>query len=1184
MKAKMSWKALKGGVLALSALAVGLTAPAETVLQGVWSRTNGNCRWTADETGAWTFGSWENGFANETWSGWIHDGVLHTPRVTDKTAGTATVFRSGSAGALPVLTVAGMTEAAAVAVTPNGRWCYLLTNAGFYRYDLSSGSAGEWSLVDAQTTKCPRSIAFDDAGHVFISIRDNGSSYYGGLEDIRCYDSETGASVWKVRFNTTDANGPTGLCWNPADNYLYWTRTDRHLFRMPADGGLSKLESYTFSSKEGGDQMGGWAAGLCVLNGTFYMNYCNTSEGRITTFNWPLTNAAPSNFSGEENKISSFAGSWANGLSIARSVPAAAWRFVDSEPTLVGRGSFRKGAVTPATFGVKSGAGYFAGPNAYAFLSGSAALVPATADFTLTFWTYVQPLAETPASPRCLCSNAAGQNGALSVVADQGEANTLGLVFTKGDGTSVSVAGGPVADGAWHQVSVCRRGGTALELWLDGVRQGALAIAAADAVAQDTDWHFGCMGDESAGYVGAGAALGEIRLFSKAVPREELADLGKSLVYAEAPSDPGAPTSYDPMPARFGTEIAHTFAEETPFGDPGVFVAANGDYFAYVCKLGPAAMVGQATAIYRSTDGGSTWSAWSSLAASGVTLFESGDVLCAFGQRDARTFAVWKYVDSAWTEAASAAAADGVFRMSSGLVSVGGGKVMKPVVRNFAPYSNAGRLAFVSFAVDGASFSGGGVYVKEGTNLEWADPTVRGMKPGHAIWLDGSAHAMNAIERDARGTIPVCADENFYYAVRYDYEPEKNPYGILGNYYDFGIFRGGNATYGLALDAVSGLVRSVSIAGGKFVLQASKTCRDWMPCGEFDLPDDGTVYAPSIAIDGNDLVMVTGVRCDDGAGGAELTDGGVYLAFRKVVGFRTAYVPEEPTKTSRSMVYSVNERGSCEKVWQATDGRWYQGSIFKKMWTSLGSDTLTSPMGVCYAQKHYFIHQGNAAKLYVLDTDGNWQKTIALPASCWWAEVCADKNGRHLTVRIDGDSIASVDWRSGTVTKIIDKNNANWHAYDKFAVASDGTIYACGFKTTTSPYGNYLIDRISPDGTVTTLHSIYCADAGWTSFGGVALDEAEANVYFITAKGKLQKYEISTGVISQIADFKFTSGSTCMMLRYCDGKLYFSGNSGKTMRIDLATGALEPVLGYAYQVRGMAIYDYKPTGLTVIFR
>ena len=253
----MNSKPLRCGVVALSALAASLVASAETAFQGVWSQTSGNCRWTADDSGTWSFSGWVNGFANETGAGWERDGILYTPRVTDKTAGIVTVYRSGSAGALPVLTVAGMTEAPAVAVTPNGRWCYLLTNAGFYRYDLSEGTSGEWSLVDDQAKKGPRSIAFDDAGHVFISIRDNGYSFNGGLEDVRCYDSETGLSVWKVRFNTTDVNGPTGLCWNPEDNYLYWTRTDRNLFRMPADGDLTKLESYTFSGKDGGDGMGG---------------------------------------------------------------------------------------------------------------------------------------------------------------------------------------------------------------------------------------------------------------------------------------------------------------------------------------------------------------------------------------------------------------------------------------------------------------------------------------------------------------------------------------------------------------------------------------------------------------------------------------------------------------------------------------------------------------------------------------------------------------------------------------------------------------------------------------------------------------------------------------------------------------------------------------------------------------
>ena len=46
---------------------------------------------------------------------------------------------------------------------------------------------------------------------------------------------------------------PLPLCWNPQDNYLYWITTSRHVFRMPANGDLAKLESYTFSGKEGGE-------------------------------------------------------------------------------------------------------------------------------------------------------------------------------------------------------------------------------------------------------------------------------------------------------------------------------------------------------------------------------------------------------------------------------------------------------------------------------------------------------------------------------------------------------------------------------------------------------------------------------------------------------------------------------------------------------------------------------------------------------------------------------------------------------------------------------------------------------------------------------------------------------------------------------------------------------------------
>lgn len=1165
--------------MALSASALMSSASAETVAEFVWSQVNGHGFDSLDETGSWIVASgWQNYTGDALMGcGWSHRGVLYSPWTKD---GSVTVYRTAG-GSLPVLspeTSVGNNNAT-VAVTPDGRWCYLLTDAGLYRYDLTADTTGTWSLVDAQTTHAPASLAVDEAGHVFASIRDNGYSYYGGREDIRCYDGETGESVWKVRFNTTDANDPTGLCWNPQDNYLYWITTSRHVFRMPANGDLAKLESYTFSGEEGGDQKGGWGAGLCVLNGTFYMNYYYSSEGRVTSFVWPLEDAAPSDF--KAIMLSTRASASSKGLVVARTLPAAQWRLVDDEPTLVGRCSFRKDAIEPSAFGVKSGAGYFAGPGAFAYLSGSSTLVPATGDFTLNFRIGVPALDAVPAAPRCLLSNDAGQLGALSVVADQGEANKVGLRFTKADGSVVTVAGDTVADGEWHSVAVCRRGGTALELWLDGVLDGSATIEATDTIARDADWHFGCSGDEMAGYIGADAFLGEIRYYSSAMPKGELADLGTWRAYADLPSDPGAPTEHDPLPSAFGTEVAHASAE-TPFDAPGVFVAANGDYYASVGRLCAVGNPAGGTAIYRSADKGANWSLFSTIPASGVTLYEANGVLCAFGQKGARTFAIWKHAGGVWTEAASAAAETGIFRMHPGRIAFDTvrNRVIKPVVRKFLPYSNADRLAWVCFRCDGTDVTDGSVMVVENVNLEYGFPTVADMQPGHAIYSDGTAYLMNSIAQDAHNNIPRCADRLMFAGVSLNYEVEKNPYGIIGNYKDFGIFRGGTEPFGLAYDGSGKLLRSVSIADGKLVLQASKTFRDWMPCGEIGLPDGGTVYAPSIAIDGDDLVMATGVRYDDGAGGADLTEGGVSLAFRKISGFRTAYVPEEPTRYSQKIVYSVNERGSCEQVWKASDGRWYQDDYFKKMYDQLGNDTLMSPMGICYAQKHYFLCPCSSSKLYVMGRTATYQKTITLPASGWWNEVVADPKGGHLTVCIDGGTIASVDWRAGTARTLVDKGGASQHNYSKIAVGLDGTIYATG---RTTDYSTYYLDRITADGgSVETLLSKSSSDSD--GYGGVALDDEGKTLYVMTNKGVLRSIDLATKTVTDLANLGLSDDSACMMLRHHDGKLYFAGNTGKLSQVDLATGAYEPALGYVFQVRGMTFVDNPKLGTAVIIR
>jgi len=134
--------------------------------------------------------------------------------------------------------------------------------------------------------------------------------------------------------------------------------------------------------------------------------------------------------------------------------------------------------------GVSGNALYFAVAKSRAEIFNSKDLVPATNDFAFAFWAGL-PETNAVTGGRYLLSNACGQDGALSVLADPdaGHLNKLALVFTPvSGGSDVTLATDAViADGAWHHVAVVRRGGTALELWLDGARTGVVAVAGTDA-------------------------------------------------------------------------------------------------------------------------------------------------------------------------------------------------------------------------------------------------------------------------------------------------------------------------------------------------------------------------------------------------------------------------------------------------------------------------------------------------------------------------------------------------------------------------------------------------------------------------------------------------------------------------------------------------------------------------------
>lgn len=1172
---------IRSMMVALAVLAGGFSsASADVVAKLVRSGSNEGGNVVVNDDGTIEVSRRTN-FADGYGASYRYGATFYAPLLKN---GICKVERyGGGLGNLPDITT-DCDQAGSVVVTPDGKYCFVCARNNsasktfIWRYALANGTTGEWeefATVPGETV--PRTMCCDESGHLFIALRN--------LKKINCYDVEDGSKpLWSQDIKIgTGTNGPTGLCWNPQDNYLYccgssWN--DVLMARIRVDGDVSTRQ-YATMPVTSADAYYGWGVGLAVVNGTLYYVAANGSGNQpkaISRFRWPL---ADESFTCIDTIVPTGTLSTApNGLSVAYDIPSAKFDFTEADARVMLVSSMRIATLeTKPEYGQSSGALVAGGAMSRAMLVDSATLIPATGDFTLSFWV------QAPAgnAVRCLLSNDNGQAGAfsLTVAAD----NTVGLSFAAASGAAAIAGSGTVADGAWHNVTV-RRKATEFSLYLDGALQGTATVAAEDAIAQDADWFFGAKGDESSGFLGTGWALGQVRLYNSALPTGTTAQFGSSIVYTSSPVDPGAPTAYDPLPAAYGTEIAHGFAGDLPFSGSAIYAAANGDYYIVVEKGLRALSPERGADFYKSTNDGSTWALQPAMALDGaaaVSLFERGGALCAFGQTDAHTFKVWKWnaVEAKWDEAGSATgASDITYVMGQGLVCDQNNKITKAMARTAAV--GCVTNGWVVFDAEGATFSNGTVMLPDrigNAKSEWDVPTVTGLFGGHAFSVAGDelVHCQFAVSSSGSAARPDVPNRSYYSTITYVYKPEENPHGNRSNFNDLGIFRGGNAVFGLAKDTVGGGAYAVSTEGTNLIVQLTKDGRGWMPCGEIALPADGTVVAPSIAFSGDDLLVTYVVRRDDGAGGDALAEGGVYVAFNRIANVRTAYPPEEMSKRTPRCVYSLNEHGSFDQIWKASDGRWYQGKYFKKMYQTVGGTSLTSPMAVCWHNRRFYVTVGSSATMTVLNRDGKQLKTITMPSNTWRANVKEGHDGR---LYLSNNGIYRLNEADDTWTTVVSQETlASYTGVSEFEVASDGRLFIVGSKDNHSK-----VYEVSADGqTWTQRFDIYAGYENWDSTSYAGLDEKGGKLYFALSNGKFRILDLSTGEIVDGHNYAFDTKSIISWGGFCDGKLLFYGNAGYIGEIDPATWEMK-LLIHGSCVRGLTMLDAVPPGTLLFIR
>ncbi len=878
------------------------------------------------------------------------------------------------------------------------------------------------------------------------------------------------------------------------------------------------------------------------------------------------------------------------GLHEVKVSPSQRWRFDEAAKAASlacdgaeNRPVWPAGGARSGAAGVSSNALYFADAKSRAEISNSKDLVPATNDFAFAFWVGL-PATNAATGGRYLLSNAFGQDGALSVLADPDAShlNKLALVFTPTfGGSDVTLSTDAViADGAWHHVAVARRGGTALELWLDGTRTGVVSVAGTAAVARDWNWRIGSSGEEEQGFIGAGAFMDELGFFDEVPLSGEIASLANAFSPGAAPSAPAAPpAAADAMSAAYGTEIAHAVSTDAPLANPHLFVAADGSYWVAAGRANGPAAADQLTTFWRSTDAGVTWTPAGTLAAGGVSLFESGGALCAMGMKTGtevyldgcHTCAVWVREGDAWTEKTSYTA-DRTMFMASGPVAISNGRIGKPVAYLFTPFTGNAEAGYMSFTANGTTFGGSHLLTIGAAFIECGDykllSTIADLLPGCAVPMpDGNVTALypvadgvSSVDRVVRGL-----ERTYGSLLTHDTDDVDRSLSV------YRMFRGGAKPFDVKYDATSGLYWALAVpATNRFeaaarttdtirnvlALYVSKDLLEWRPCGNVAVSGDvGTTgfNGPSFAFDGDDLVVVCGVACADGVCGARSTAHNTYLAFRRIADFRTAFTPATPSG-ERMLVTDLN-RANVQAYWRDADGEWYPDSFFMDYRMSYGGVQYTKPMSIKACRDRVYLAFANYSPMRILEFDnrGKYRRTLTAPAGVdgYTAAIAVDAQGEKLYAYAENsNAVFRVDVASGTWTEFI-RGGAAGPLNKPFhmVVGADGSLYAANYATVN---GKYNVNRFDRNGV--WQEELLGLTQNMT---GLALDDKNGFLFCAHVRGNVYRVNLSTLESTQICDRYISSVSASYEICLFDGRLYATATYGWLYSLDPATGAEE---------------------------
>ena len=935
-----------------------------------------------------------------------------------------------------------------ICLSPDGQWLYISSmNNGYathvFRYNTTTRQGGAYISSGINQ---PRHIFFGEDGLLYVCSRNANTS-------IQAFDCSGATPVLKT-------------CYKPQyEGTLYQANGGGFLdlanrqVVIPTSGGKAFIFDYVAPEDATGATVTPVDAVTCDLNNPFG-GVCLSGINFVSAYN-SMPNVAMWN--GVEKKLPrtiSLAETQLRTLvNIPRADPGsqldfleARWSFDETANSPIFRvtegtktGNYdvypRKWVQSGAT-GV-SGTGLWFGEYARVEFLDSGKMLPATGDFSLFFWIgFPEPVT---VRQRTLLNTIDGGANRFSIAINQDRHQNKFCLVLNG-GVSLYGTTDVDTDGKWHHLGVVRRGDT-MELWVDGAIDASGTCATNVPIAQRINWQLGQFRDSFNGNTGR-FFFDEMVLYGGALTVSDVQSIYSAIAPSGAaalpvPSGPPAqPSENLAAGSLYGSFVTHVNALEGYVSSPSLCIDQNGIYWLSHDFGRESNKEDNTSDIYKSADKGATWSKVGTSELTGATFATFGEngipklTGLSYGIKDRPRIAT---------------SADGVTwtALNATILGTGGMHAQTPVFWDGRWWfgTKDGALSFVwqnggvsDILRTGATIPSAFV----GTAYEEARPGLLGITPGGGkLYLFRPEKPKATWLKESEGVLQseiVSTTESKTIA----HVP------FPGGYKHFGLIRDDASGRWYAVctpDHPATHTANVASVNQRNTLSlyASADLESWSFVTDI-IPATGTCTTlgfnePSLAIDGNDLVIAFGVAAQDGDVGVRYTSESNFLCVRRVANFRSLPLHGK----GRTTIYHVLNSAACvAKYWYCEEtGEMLGDGIFVRNGT-YGGQTLKNLNGLAVGATRVFVSGISADVPYIweFDKSGTFVRLWTLPGRVDELALSHDEKTLYATDAFVNNCLYRCDLASGTFTKIFSyaDNGGAINTCRAVEPLSDGTI------------------------------------------------------------------------------------------------------------------------------------------------